>query len=404
MTRRAVLWAIGIMGVPAIVIMLLVYAFAGDNDRDSASVIRVIDGDTIDVLLEGEETRVRLLNIDTPETKHPNESVECLGPEAGQFLKDLLPAGTEIELEYDTERHDRYGRTLAGVFHEESLVNADIAAKGYGVAMMYEPNRKFYDAVKRAEQEARNSARGLFDSETGCALPQQLEQLQSRVDQLPEELPVDIAGVQGALEALEPLLASASSYSEIIVQMRSDDAGDKEEVRFLAGAYADQITVFEEQVESNHEVLRAYESELTGHKEALEDEAEREREEEERKQAEEEQRNAEEEQQREEAEEQRQREAEAAAEQQRQQELQPEHPQQVQPDPQPQPQQSHSRDSQQPAESSGSQSSGSPRSSGSGSSNSSGNGPPAGYGTDADYPGYTGPRCYAPGGRYWQPC
>lgn len=403
MTRQAVLWAIGIMGVPVVVIMLLVHAFADDSARERASVVRVIDGDTIDVLQDGEETRVRLLNVDTPETKHPNESVECLGPEAEQFLEDLLPSGTEVELEYDAERQDRYGRTLAGVFHEGSLVNAEIAAEGYGVAVLYEPNRKFYDPVKRAEQEARDNARGLFDPDTECALPQQLEQLQAQIDQLPEELPGDIAGIQDALEALEPLLTSATSYSDLILQMRGDHDGNKEEPMFLATTYGDQLSLLEEQVESSHEALRAYESELVEHKEAVENEMEQEREEEERKKVEEEQRRIEEEQQRQEAEEQRQRDAEAAEEQ-RQQEVEQELHQQAQPEPPAQPQQSHSRDSEQPAESSGSQNSGAPKSSDSSSSGSSDSGPPAGYGTGADHPGYTGPRCYAPGGRYWKPC
>ncbi|WP_309055182.1 thermonuclease family protein, partial [Streptomyces sp.] len=57
-------------------------------------VERVIDGDTVDVRKEGEVVRVRLLNIDTPETKDPNELVECFGPEATALLEQLLPPGT----------------------------------------------------------------------------------------------------------------------------------------------------------------------------------------------------------------------------------------------------------------------------------------------------------------------
>ena len=75
---------------------------------ERAVVERVIDGDTVDVQRNGEVVRVRLLNIDTPETKDPNEIVECLGPEATALLEELLPPGTVVGLEYDQERTDRY--------------------------------------------------------------------------------------------------------------------------------------------------------------------------------------------------------------------------------------------------------------------------------------------------------
>lgn len=81
----------------------------GDSTADSAAqsaasgavVQRVVDGDTIIVNLGGESTRVRLLNIDTPESVDPGSAVECLGPEASVYLATLLPAGTEVRLELD---------------------------------------------------------------------------------------------------------------------------------------------------------------------------------------------------------------------------------------------------------------------------------------------------------------
>lgn len=67
-TKKAVLWTVGLLGVPVLGVLLFAPAIFGDDGRDVASVIRVIDGDTVDVDLDGEETRVRLLNVDTPET------------------------------------------------------------------------------------------------------------------------------------------------------------------------------------------------------------------------------------------------------------------------------------------------------------------------------------------------
>lgn len=403
MTKQAVMWTIGIMGVPVLAVLLFVYAFANEDGRDTASVIRVVDGDTIDVSLDGEETRVRLLNVDTPETKHPSEPVECLGLEASEFLETLLPTGTDVELEYDIERLDRYDRTLAGVYHENSLVNAEIAANGLGIAVVYGPNRKFYDDVKEAEQGARDRGLGLYDPAIECALPKQLERLQNQIGQLSDELPSDIARTEDALEEVDELAESAGDYSQLIAQLRGGSSKDADKTRLLRIFYANQLDSFADQLASNEQALDSRQSELNEHKNELEREAEREREEE-RERLEEEQRRAEEEEQRSseeqqrEAEEQRQQQAETAEEEQdtRGQSTERQQDQQTHNKAPSQPQQTNAPQRNQPSEPS--------RSSSSGSSDSSNSGPPPGYGTDSDYPGYTGPRCYASGGRYWKPC
>jgi micrococcal nuclease len=67
----------------------------------NAVVVEVIDGDTIDVEIDGTVERVRLIGIDTPETKRPNFPVECFGPEATEFTESLLPIGTPVRVERD---------------------------------------------------------------------------------------------------------------------------------------------------------------------------------------------------------------------------------------------------------------------------------------------------------------
>lgn len=148
------------------------------SSTTSATVIRVIDGDTVDVSLAGTETRVRLLNVDTPETKHPNKNVECLGPEATTFLERKLPEGTAVTLEYDVEKTDKFGRTLAGVFLPNGeFVNEEIARAGLGTAVVFEPNSKFYQRVLNAQNSAVNTAVGLFDSTVACSVPAQVKAL-----------------------------------------------------------------------------------------------------------------------------------------------------------------------------------------------------------------------------------
>ena len=138
---------------------------------DPATVVRVVDGDTIVVRKDGQEETVRLLNIDTPETKHPNKAVQCLGPEATQALETLLRPGDDVVLRYDLERTDKYGRTLAGVFEGEMLVNAEIARLGLGVPVVFEPNRRFYPEVLAAWNEAEGEQAGLHQPDLACSLP-----------------------------------------------------------------------------------------------------------------------------------------------------------------------------------------------------------------------------------------
>ena len=95
---------------------------------------RVIDGDPI--VLDA-SVRVRLIGVDTPETKHPNKPVTFFGKEASAFTKRMAE-GKRVKLEYDQANthlghKDRYGRTFAFVFLEDgTLLNAEIIRHGYG--------------------------------------------------------------------------------------------------------------------------------------------------------------------------------------------------------------------------------------------------------------------------------
>lgn len=166
-----------------------------DDGSGEGTVVRVIDGDTLVAVVAGEETTIRLLNIDTPETKHPDLPVQCLGPEAADFLAERLPAGTEIELEYDEERLDRYDRTLAGVYESGSLVNAEIAAEGLGVPVYFEPNDRFLPEVEEAAATAQSEGLGLFSAATECTVPAQVESLGAAADEIPQTVAGDPAQV-----------------------------------------------------------------------------------------------------------------------------------------------------------------------------------------------------------------
>ncbi|MDO5512660.1 thermonuclease family protein [Corynebacterium sp.] len=154
------------------------------SGSDSVSVVRVIDGDTIDALLDGEERRIRLLNVDTPEMGRDGAPAECLAEEATAFLRSVLPAGTEVSLQYDEETTDRYGRDLAGVYLGGNLINAQIAREGYGVAVQFGANSRFHGSVSAAEDEARAAGKGIHALPEECSVAEQTENLTSQVTAL----------------------------------------------------------------------------------------------------------------------------------------------------------------------------------------------------------------------------
>ena len=107
---------------------------------------------------------MRLIGVDTPESVDPRRPVEFFGKEASAFTKRLVE-GKRVRLEYDWERADRYGRTLAYVhLPDGTFVNAEIILQGYGHAYTRFPF-KYLDRFRQFEREARQAGRGLWGAE-----------------------------------------------------------------------------------------------------------------------------------------------------------------------------------------------------------------------------------------------
>jgi len=116
------------------------------------------------VEIGGREERVRLIGIDTPETKKPNTPIQCWGPEASAFTASLLPVGTQVRIERDLVGRDDYGRLLGyvhlidgtGTSTTGTFVNLEIVEQGFARPLTIEPNstfaRDFADAARRAER------------------------------------------------------------------------------------------------------------------------------------------------------------------------------------------------------------------------------------------------------------
>lgn len=124
-------------------------------------VLRVIDGDTIEVMFEGEKKTVRYIGIDTPETVHPSKPVECMGKEASVYNKSLVE-GKRVQLEIDISNTDKYGRLLRYVYMDGVMVNELLVKEGYANVLTYPPDVKYDKHFLALEREARVGKKGLW--------------------------------------------------------------------------------------------------------------------------------------------------------------------------------------------------------------------------------------------------
>ena len=126
-----------------------------------ARVVRVVDGDTIEVRIGADLETVRLIGVDTPETVDPDAAVGCFGPRASRFSHRLL-SGRRVRLVYGVERRDVYGRLLSYVDLGKVLVNAERIRLGVGRTLTIAPNDRFAERFKRLEIAAGRAGKGLW--------------------------------------------------------------------------------------------------------------------------------------------------------------------------------------------------------------------------------------------------
>jgi len=165
--------------VIGVVVTLSCVACGGGGGRSApvppgtATVARVVDGDTIRVRIKGREERVRLVGIDTPESVKPGTPVQCFALAASARTKALLPKGSAVRLVRDVEERDRYGRLLAYVYRarDDLFVNLALAREGYAVVLTVPPNVAHADEFVAAARDAREHGRGLWSRCEPGAVP-----------------------------------------------------------------------------------------------------------------------------------------------------------------------------------------------------------------------------------------
>lgn len=131
-------------------------------------VTKVVDGDTIDVKINGRVERVRLIGINTPESVDPHRPVECYGPESAKEASALLD-NKLVKLASDPTQTDRdkFGRLLRYVTTEAGLdYNLEIIKRGFAFEYTYKNHYKFQAQYKVAQLEAQKNKIGLWADST----------------------------------------------------------------------------------------------------------------------------------------------------------------------------------------------------------------------------------------------
>lgn len=162
-----------------ILAVLLTFLFRQNLFRpspDTTTVVRVVDGDTFEIMYHGQHERIRLIGIDTPESRRnikaerdANRSRDDIktivshGKEAARFVKSLVNPGDRISIEFDVQQRDRYGRLLGYIYLPNGkMLNEEIIRAGYANVMTIPPNVKYQKRFLAAYREAQGDKIGLW--------------------------------------------------------------------------------------------------------------------------------------------------------------------------------------------------------------------------------------------------
>jgi len=146
--------------------------------QETATIVKVIDGDTLKVYYQKHEENTRLIGIDTPESsanrkaekdaKRSGQDIKTLtamGKKATNYVKSILKPGDTVSLEFDVKHRDKYGRLLHYVYLPDGkMLNEEIVKAGYAQVMTYPPNIKYQERFLKAYRKARESKKGLWNN------------------------------------------------------------------------------------------------------------------------------------------------------------------------------------------------------------------------------------------------
>ena len=133
-----------------------------ENQNNLYEVVRVVDGDTVILNIDGQRTRVRLIGIDTPESVAEDKSRNVKeGKIASEYTKNLLE-NKKVRLEVDDEKKDVYERKLGYVFLDDEFINEKLLKEGMAKLYTKTTNQKYSERLKKAEEYARENKKGFW--------------------------------------------------------------------------------------------------------------------------------------------------------------------------------------------------------------------------------------------------
>jgi len=131
--------------------------FASPKPQRTApyEVVRVVDGDTIIIDMDGVNERVRFIGLDAPESVHADETKNTEeGRLASEFTKEMLE-GQMVTLEFDMQERDPFGRILAYVYLGDEMFNKTLIREGHADAITYPPNLRYQEEFRKIQQKRR---------------------------------------------------------------------------------------------------------------------------------------------------------------------------------------------------------------------------------------------------------
>ncbi len=159
-----------------ILFILGIFSSVNSYAKQKTTVTRIIDGDILQALYGEREKRIRLIGIDTPESRvnrkaekyanmseHDLKAIIEMGKKAKAYVNGLIKRGDLITIEFDVQERDKYGRLLGYVYLSNGkMLNEEIVKSGYAIIMTIPPNVKYKDRLLEAYQEAEKDKRGLW--------------------------------------------------------------------------------------------------------------------------------------------------------------------------------------------------------------------------------------------------
>ncbi len=138
------------------------------NTKETVKFVKCVDGDTAVFSIDNKETKVRFLAIDTPETVHPTKEVEAYGKDASTYTCNKITNAKKIELEYDDKstKLDKYVRTLAWVWVDNSLLQKELISIGYAKVKYVYGKYSYLEELYEVENEAKDKKLGLWANYT----------------------------------------------------------------------------------------------------------------------------------------------------------------------------------------------------------------------------------------------